>query len=923
MNARSGRNLLALLALTAAASAAPLAMAQTAAATANKDDTAINLDKIVVTGSYIPAALDEAKAMPVQVIDAKGIEITGVKTNVLDLLRKMVPQIQGANNIGTENANISGGSTNGGSSVALRNIDTLVLIDGKRVVASAVAAGGASGGATEFVDLNLVPISAVDRIEVLTDGASAIYGTDAVSGVINIIMRKDYQGAGLDFHFTAAPKDTGGNWTQKSVAVVAGANDAKTHLTFSAEWSQNDPLWQRETSYDNPYYGTASYPGVINDAAGKFYRLKEGLNAPPVGPNSIADLVAAGIYVPTADPTTGFNLALKPTILNKVDKRIATLAGSHSITDNLTLSGSFLYGTTETNYQLNPQPVTKGSTALISAGQSAITDTGATIRNRFIFGPNRIYDNKTNFYRLVAELSGKVNDYFNWSVSGNYSNSYQVALGQNQILDSALQSAITTGKINLFAIQQDPAKLQAANIFGTSVAIYDSTLYTLDAQANGKIWDLPAGGLYYAAGLEYRNQSLVATADMNSIIPPGSTTSLWNNGTSLSPFDKSRDVTAQFAEIKIPAFSPAMGIPGLHLLNFDIAVRHEKYSEGNETTVPKYSLRYLPFNDELAIRATYAESFTAPTLYALYGPSSSGFTNSPGGLNAYNTAGQPTGAKFPNIQGQQINGFNPHLTPSTAKSYTAGFVYSPKWAKGLEVTLDYYDIKQEDLIGSPGGTLTMMQDVEKLGAASVFSQYVTLGNYAFNGGTHVTTPGQLSPNPSNVYVIQQIVNIAAQQQHGFDLDVRYTLPNKDYGRFVFESKWAFLQEFLLQSSPDDPGTDYAGYDDYGTLPKSRAYTTVDWDNKGYGATLGWTFINSVDNLSGDHMPSYNTFDIQFRMDLGQVTPKLKGLAFDIGCNNFTDKGPVLDRTNYASPPFDASAYSFFGRMYYADLHYKF
>src|SRR3954463_4599697 len=150
------RKPLALLGAGLSLFAAHAAFGQTTAAD-KKDDT-VNLDKIVVTGSYIPAALDEAKAMPVQVIDSRAMEITGVKTNVLDLLRKMVPQIQGANNIGIENANISGGSTNGGSSVALRNIDTLVLIDGKRVVSSAVAAGGASGGATEFVDLNMVPI---------------------------------------------------------------------------------------------------------------------------------------------------------------------------------------------------------------------------------------------------------------------------------------------------------------------------------------------------------------------------------------------------------------------------------------------------------------------------------------------------------------------------------------------------------------------------------------------------------------------------------------------------------------------------------------------------------------------------------------------------------------------------------------------
>ncbi len=902
--------------------AAQAAFAQASNQSSNTEET-MKLDKFVVTGSYIPAAMDEAKAMPVQVIDTRAMEVTGIKTNVLDLLRKTVPQIQGANNIGIENANISGGSTNGGSQVALRNTDTLVLIDGKRVAASAVAAGGASGGATEFVDLNLVPISAVDRIEVLTDGASAIYGTDAVSGVINIILRKDYQGVGIDFHYTMAPKDTGGNWTQKSLSVVAGGGNQKTHVTVSAEWSQNDPLWERETTYDNPYYGTGSYPGVINDGAGQFYRLKDGLNAPPAGPNSLADLVAQGIYYKVDDPTTGFNLSQKPTILNKVDKRILTVAATHDISDKLTLKGDFLYGTTHTNYQLNPQPVSASSTTLIGYGQSALTDTGITVRNRFIFGPNRIYDNKTNFYRLTAELDGKVSEYFNWRLAGNYNSSYQVALGENQILNSALLSGIQTGKINLFAIQQDASKLSAANIFGTSVADYDSELYTLNAMADGKIWDLPAGAVQYAAGLEYRNQSLVATADMNSIIPPGATTSLWNNGTSLSPFNKKRDVKAEYAEVKVPVFSPSQNLPGLHLVTLDVAARHEEYSEGNKKTVPKYSLRYLPFNDELAIRATYAESFTAPTMYALYGPSSSGFTNSPGGLNAYDSSGNAKGTKFPNIQGQQINGFNPHLTPSTAKSFTAGFVYSPKALKGLELTVDYYRIKQDDLIGSPGGTLTMMQSVEQYGPASPFTQYVTLGNYAFNGGTHVTAPGQISQNPANVYVIQQVVNIANQEQHGFDVDVRYTFPWASYGRWVLDSRWAFLQKFNLQASPTAAGTDYAGYDDYGTLPKHRAYTTLDWDYKSYGATLGWTYIAAVDNLSGDHMEAYNTLDAQFRWNLGETNSKLNGLSINLGIQNLTDEPPVLDRTNYASPPFDASAYSFFGRMFYADVRYRF
>jgi len=370
-------------------------------------------------------------------------------------------------------------------------------------------------------------------------------------------------------------------------------------------------------------------------------------------------------------------------------------------------------------------------------------------------------------------------------------------------------------------------------------------------------------------------------------------------------------------------FSPSMNIPGLHLLSLDGAVRHEAYSDGNTTTVPKVSLRYLPINDELVFRATYAKSFSAPQLYQLYGPSSSGFTTSLGGLNVYNSSGVATGAKFANLQGFQEGGSNSGLTPSTAKSLTAGLVYSPKAVKGLEISVDYFNIKEANLIGTPGGSTTMIQSVEALGAASPFNPYVTLNGFAGQGGTHVTGPGQLSTNITNIYVLQGLVNIADQEQHGFDINVKYTFPWKDYGLFTFNSEWTILQSFFLKSGPTDPGTEYSGEDDYGTLPKTRSYTTLDWSYQGYGAALGLTHLNSVGNLSGDTMSPYTTLDLLLRYDLGELSPHMKGASIDVGCDNITNRGPVLDRTNYASPPFDGSAYSFFGRMYFMDLKIKF
>ncbi len=919
MNPCSKWKVRSLLALLASASLICTAVAQTAPAANDKKDDTVKLDTYVVTGSYIPAAADEAKSMPVQIVDAKAIALSGVNTNVLDVLRKTVPQIQGGNNIGVENANIGVGSTNGGSQASLRNTDTLVLINGKRVASAPVAAGGGF----QFVDLNLVPLSAVERIEVLTDGASAIYGSDAVSGVINIILKKNYQGAEVDFNYTQAPNGTGGYWRTHSVSLVAGAGNDKTNLLFSAEWSKNAPLWQRDIAYDNPSFGTASYPGVIQSPTGLFYNLKAGLNSPPTGPTSVATLIANGTYVLNPDIASGFNLSRRPTVRNAVDKRIGTVNLTHAISDQIMLNADFLYAQTNTRAELNPQPVSQRSTTLIANGVSKITETGWTIRNRFLGFENRKYDNTTNFYRGTIGLTGKVNENFNWEVYANYNLSTQVALGKNLILNSALLDGIKTGNIDLFAITQDPVKMAAANIFGTSEAIYRSQLYVYDAIANGKIMDLPAGPIQYAAGVEYRKEALQASADYNSIIPPGGTTGLWNNGTSLAPFDGSRTAKSQFAEVKVPVFSPKQNIPGLYLVALDGAVRHEAYSDKNKTTVPKVSLRYMPINDEFSIRATYSKSFTEPQLYSLFGPSNSGFTGSLGGLNSYTTAGVATGNKFPNLQGLALGGSNPGLKPSTAKGYTAGFVYSPKAVKGLEITVDYYNIKQVALVGSAAGTNTMIQSVEALGPASPYAQYINIGGFPGQGGTPVTTPGQLSTNVNNLYVLQSLVNIGGQDLSGYDVNVKYTFPWKDYGVFTVDTRWAFLQKFFIKSGPTDPGTEYTGFDDYGTLPKSRSYTTIDWNYKGYGAALAVTHLASVGNLSGDHIGSYTTADIQFRYEFSQLSSLLKGVSMDIGCNNFFDKQPLLDRTNYASPPFDASAYSFFGRMYYMDLKVKF
>lgn len=889
------------------------ASAQTAS-TDKKDEQTVKLEKFVVTGSSIAATLDEQKALPVQIIDAAAIEVSGVNTNVLDVLRKTVPQIQGSNNIGVENANIAGGSNGGASNVALRNVDTLVLFNGKRMAAQP----GAAGGGVTGVDLNLIPLSAVDRIEVLTDGASAIYGSDAVSGVVNIILKKDYRGAEVISHYSSAKKDNGGEFTQKSIGLVVGTGNDKTNVMFTAEWSQQDPLWARDMTYANNPINTATLPGMIGPVSGQYYRLNTTLNTIPTANagQTLAQMVTAGVYVAVPAP---YSQADRSTIVSAVDKRIATVNVNHVINDNITFTSDFIYAQTETQYQLNPQPVSLSTTTLIGRGVTTLNTTGITVRNRYIGGANRIYDNTSDSYRWTAGFEGKVSDFLNWKLSANYSLSKQIAIGFNQILDSALQTSITNGNFDIFAYNQNPVKVAAGGIFGNSIANYKSGFYSYNASASGKIFDLPAGAIQYAVGLEFRKETLFATADLNSLIPPGASTSLWNNGTSLAPFNGGRSADSEFAELKVPVLKD---IPGFHLLTFDGAIRHESYSDKNKTTVPKISLAWLPFNDELRLRATYGKSFSEASLYNLYGPQSTGFTSSLSAIRAYTTAGVATGG-FIGLQGHQSGGSNPLLTPSHAKSYTYGVVYSPKFAKGLDVTVDYFNIQQTDLVGSLASGLTMIQSVEQYGAASPYAQYVRLNAFAGQAGAvAITSPGQLHADPDKIYVMTNLANIGSQTQHGFDVNISYDLPWKQYGRFHVNSNWAILQSFL------NNGDQYAGNDLYGTLPKFRAYTTADWSYQGYGATLGYTRINKVDadpssfGGSGFDVGPYSTFDLQLRYDLSNVSPMLKGVNFAIGCNNLTAKAPPLS-PNYSSPPFDNSAFGYFGRTFYADLKIKF
>ncbi|MEY4487880.1 MAG: hypothetical protein RIQ79_388, partial [Verrucomicrobiota bacterium] len=250
----------------------------------------VTLESMEVTGSYLPAAAS-AIATPVIGVNSAQIEQSATRSNILDTLRKSVPQFSGNGNLGTQNANIGSGDTNGGSALSLRNAATLVLINGRRMAVSPVSASGGSN----FVDVNLIPFAAIDRIEILPDGASAIYGTDAVSGVVNVLLRDKYDGfeVGGRYGYTDNP----GRATESSAYVIGGVHRESTTIAVAAEYARQDPIFNFQRPYSAQTFGTGSFPGSVSIGA-DFYLLNPSLNAPAVvgAGQPSGTLVTSGVY---------------------------------------------------------------------------------------------------------------------------------------------------------------------------------------------------------------------------------------------------------------------------------------------------------------------------------------------------------------------------------------------------------------------------------------------------------------------------------------------------------------------------------------------------------------------------------------------------------------------------------------------------
>ncbi len=965
-------------------------------------------ERITVTGSLIPTA-EEVTASPLDTVNTSDIAVSGGTADVLTILQKRNPDFIGAGNLGGSNANIASGSTQGGSIISLRGLPTLVLLEGRRIADSAAI----SSGGFQFTDVSLFPTSLISRIEVLKDGASAEYGSEAVGGVVNIFLKKDFEGVevGARYGFSVSSAVA-----ERKAYAIAGVGNDTTHVTAGFQYYEIDPLFNRERGYSRPFVGgTTTFPGGGRDEAGgstNFYILKGSLNspfdAPGVTPGGITVGANTGAYsqipqaynnVPfdTSNPGfipggfLGFDLSKLPTSTIDISNTNAYASMTHQIFGKqLEIFGDFLYAHNHNESFLNGQPLNNGTGVIILGSEKVDPNTGLlvpedrgapapfnpfqeSIDGNTLSGPFKIFANQrfqnkpreftdtSDFYRILGGLRSQITK--DWTVEGAiyYSHDGIDFVNANLVNGTQLNAAIAGTALDFSGVPIPPLDYFARNVvgtgpgqltgaqfntlFGSDIRSQSSYQEVFDMKVTGFPLHLPGGDLGVAFGAEYREEGFKLQDSPEIFV----------GSVPVQDINAGRFITSAYAELSVPVVGPQMKIPGVYSLEVDLAGRHDHYEGINEdANVPKVTLRWQPIQD-LTVRSTYSDSFVAPTLYQLFGPTSTGFSNPIASLGG--------------DQAQVESRSNPDLVPSKAESYTAGLVYSPHFIPGLTLSADFFRTWQSEIVSTVGGNI-ILPNVDKLGPASIYASQVALNNFPGQPGSKpITAPGQLNNNLVSVYYLDPNVNIGGAVVEGFDYSANYNLDLKKYGQAQFGVNAVMFTQSVQKTTPHTNYFNVNGLDQsegLGANPEYRITALTRYIYENASLAVNMNYIPGLSNAQGadpstddqftyQKIGDYLTFDGRLQYDFkakpqaapagyskdakdskgmvagasGVAAPAtvspfdrvLDGLTVAVGCNNIFDRVPPFIAGANANT--DLSIYDPYGRFLYFEVSKKF
>jgi outer membrane receptor protein involved in Fe transport len=894
---------------------------------------------IVVTGSTIGRKTLTTPA-PLTVLNREAL-ISAGRSTVGDIIQMLPSQTNGIN---AQSNNGGDGSTR----VDLRGLGaarTLTLINGRRVVSS-------GNGANSSVDLNTIPLAVIERVEVLKDGASAVYGSDAIGGVVNVITRNDFVG-------TEAVLYTGGSQHGDGIvydaSFVSGYNsDNKNgNIMFSAGVQQQKPVFAGDrtfSSYDMTYDYTARTEVRGGSTAAPGGRINaKAIDTNGDGKPDTVNLCGAGVqfctnngmggYRPFVSPDDLYNYQPINYLYTPSSRYNLYSAGQYKLRPEVSTFFEASYMNRKSDQQLAPEVF---NNAVTISKDSIYNTMGGDVlgyqRRLDEFGP-RTTDENINNFRIVAGLQGSVpNDVelfknFKWEAGYNYGRNDAEVINNGNLIKSRLGQAVGPSFYNAQGVptcgtQAKPiAGCVPMNILGSSGSVDPAaaafTTYTgvrsgfseqqtVSAQAHGQLLTLPNNGdLSLAVGGDYRREAGGTTPD--PLTATGDTT-----GNAAAPTSGKYNVYEGFGELSLV---PVSGKELVDWLEFNLAARAFRYNTFGSGVTWKTGVLFRTFNG-ISLRGTYSTAFRAPSVIELYQGKQDGFpaTADPCDTKPRGTTialdpmvaaecareGVPATASFGTAQQRTVSGGNASLKAETAKVITAGVVFEPPQIKGLALTADYWNIDIEDAIQALGATV-ILGSCYNHGVQSFCDQVHRNANL---GGTI-----DFIDNP--------IQNVGGTTTSGIDFALTYDHKLGSAGRFREFAEAQYLLKYNLDNVTQV--LHGAGNYDLGARARFKANFATMWSHpSGVAAGFNVRYVGSYkecdqNNCNGGALSRDVAKWYKGDVYASYGAKSTAGLTtLSVGVNNVMNQNPPLIYIGFQADS-DAATYDYMGRFIYMRL----
>lgn len=854
-----------------------------------QEEEPATLDTVEVTGSRIKRA-DVEGALPVTVVNRAQLDASG-EVSVADFLRNTT-----FNSFGSIRPQ-SGSSAQANAGVSLRGLGsgrTLVLIDGRR--APVAAATGT------FQDINAIPLAAVERIEILTDGASAIYGSDAIGGVVNIITRKDFNGVEMSYG-RGVPSREGGDTEYGSI--IFGAASDRGRLLGGISLDSRGIVFQRDRAWS---------AGGVSSFGNNLMLAPNGTFAShPTNGSRFPGFDCANTpgFFTSGAGTTGrcqYDFTFVAADEASVKNQSTFLRGEFQINDNWSTylnaqvsrvqsfgryapvpSSPWLNGTSgvalipsSPNHPANLFPGDPYYASL--AGQTVY------VRHRFAALGNRDDSIENAVYDFTAGFQGSIGS-VDLDFGARTSESKSIVLGRNYVLASAVQAAVDSGDYNI----QDP--------FGVDPTLANQLIVTINRESTTKLrevygiasfdlFEMGGGTSSMAVGAEWREEKW---SDVYDSLSAGGVVS----GSAGNSAFGSRTVKAAYFEALFPFAS-----------NFEMSIagRFDEYSDYGNDFAPKVAFRFQPI-DSLTLRASYGQGFRAPTL-DIVGQQPAFGADGVADPQTCIAQGQPAGCST------QVTSYtiaNPNVSSEQSTQWSAGLAWDA--ADWVNLTLDYYNIEIEDQLAffDTGAVAACLAGTTTFCPAGISNLPANL------------TPPQpglglgIARDPISGEILYSQIgysNLGVIETDGFDLNVRTTFDLGAWGELRNQFQYSHVANYDVNGGSvlNLPG-----------FPEFRAALSTQWSKGDFSFTWNITHIDSTSSSQQSLIDAYGpAADYGYALDVASWTTHDVQVTWNapwngrltLGVNNVLDKDPSLDPLNSGGRGFDFNLYDGYGRVPY-------